>query len=120
MAHALYRRGDQLVSLYIVPRDVPNEGVQEIMGERTAIWTQADRTYAVVGAGSQAELDALPRSPASRPAEARRSSPTCRAVVVMESDARNRTRREEWMSARRWTLAAAGAVGLGLAAATAS
>jgi anti-sigma factor RsiW len=59
MAHALYRRGGELVSLFIIPRPVDKPGVQEIMGERAAIWSTGGRTYAVVGAAPPADLDAF-------------------------------------------------------------
>jgi anti-sigma factor RsiW len=59
IAHALYRRGDHLVSFFIFPTNVQASGVLAIMGERASFWSQGGHTYAVVGAArdSAAELD---------------------------------------------------------------
>lgn len=57
MAHALYRRDDHLISLFVLPHAVPTTAELEIMGERASIWTANGRTYAVVGASTPAEYD---------------------------------------------------------------
>lgn len=59
MAHILYRRGGRLLSLFVMPEPEPNHGELEAAGERTVIWSQGGRTYAVVGANSSAELHEL-------------------------------------------------------------
>jgi len=59
MAHILYRRGGRLLSLFVMPEPEPNHSEFEVAGERTVIWSQGGRTYAVVGANSSAELHEL-------------------------------------------------------------
>jgi anti-sigma factor RsiW len=59
MAHILYRRGGRLLSLFVMPEPEPNHSELEAAGERTVIWSQGGRTYAVVGANSSAELHEL-------------------------------------------------------------
>jgi anti-sigma factor RsiW len=59
MAHILYRRHGRLLSLYVMPEPEPNHPELEVAGERTVIWSQGGRTYAVVGANSSAELHEL-------------------------------------------------------------
>jgi anti-sigma factor RsiW len=59
VAHALYRRGDHLVSLFVFRGDVQTAGVLAIMGERAAVWSQDAQTYAVIGANSPDELNRL-------------------------------------------------------------
>ncbi len=59
MAHILYRRGGRLLSLFVMPEPEPNHSELEVAGERTVIWSQGGRTYAVVGANSSAELHEL-------------------------------------------------------------
>ena len=50
VAHALYRHGGRLVSLFIFPgRRQPRRANLEIMGQRELIWSQGGRSYAVVG-----------------------------------------------------------------------
>lgn len=55
VAHALYRRGDRLVSLYVFPGRVQPSGVLEIMGERASLWSHGAQSYAAIG--SAPELD---------------------------------------------------------------
>jgi anti-sigma factor RsiW len=55
VAHALYRRGAHVVSLYVFPDNVQVSGVLEIMGERASLWSHGAHTYAAVGAAD--ELD---------------------------------------------------------------
>jgi anti-sigma factor (TIGR02949 family) len=59
MAHILYRRHGRLLSLFVMPEPEPNHSEFEVAGERTVIWSQGGRTYAVVGANSSAELHEL-------------------------------------------------------------
>jgi len=59
MAHILYRRQGRLLSLFIMPEREPDPGQIEILGQRTSIWSQGGRTYAVVGASSPDELQEL-------------------------------------------------------------
>jgi anti-sigma factor RsiW len=55
VAHALYRRGDRLISLYVFPGSVQPSGVLEIMGERASLWSHGAQSYAAIG--SAPELD---------------------------------------------------------------
>jgi anti-sigma factor RsiW len=59
MAHILYRRHGRLLSLFVMPEQEPDHSELSIAGERTVIWSQGGRTYAVVGASSSAELQEL-------------------------------------------------------------
>jgi anti-sigma factor RsiW len=59
MAHILYRRHGRLLSLFVMPEPEPDQTEMTIAGERTVIWSQGGRTYAVVGANSSAELQEL-------------------------------------------------------------
>jgi anti-sigma factor RsiW len=59
MAHILYRRHGRLLSLFVMPEPEPNHNELQVEGERTVIWSQGGRTYAVVGANSSAELHEL-------------------------------------------------------------
>jgi anti-sigma factor RsiW len=56
MAHILYRRQGRLLSLFVMPEPEPDHDELTIKGQRTVIWKQGGRTYAVVGANSSAEL----------------------------------------------------------------
>lgn len=56
MAHILYRRQGRLLSLFVMPEPEPDHDELTIEGQRTVIWKQGGRTYAVVGANSSAEL----------------------------------------------------------------
>lgn len=57
VAHALYRRGDHLVSLFVFPSNVQAAGVLAIMGQRAALWSNGAHTYAAVGAATPDELE---------------------------------------------------------------
>ena len=59
MAHILYRRQGRLLSLFVMPEPEPDHQELVVAGERTLIWKQGGRTYAVVGANSSAELQEL-------------------------------------------------------------
>jgi anti-sigma factor RsiW len=59
LAHALYRRGDHLVSLFVFPTSVQASGLLEIMGERASVWSNGAHTYAVIGTRGAAEIDQL-------------------------------------------------------------
>jgi anti-sigma factor (TIGR02949 family) len=59
MAHILYRRHGRLLSLFVMPEHEPDRSELTVAGERTVIWSQGGRTYAVVGATSSAELQEL-------------------------------------------------------------
>jgi anti-sigma factor (TIGR02949 family) len=59
MAHILYRRQGRLLSLFVMPEPEPDRSELTVEGERTLIWKQGGRTYAVVGANSSAELQEL-------------------------------------------------------------
>jgi anti-sigma factor RsiW len=60
MAHVVYRRDGRLLSLFIMPEhESASPGEIDAMGQRTSIWSQGGRTYAVVGANSTEELQEL-------------------------------------------------------------
>jgi anti-sigma factor RsiW len=59
MAHVLYRRHGRLLSLYVMPENEPTHREELVRGQRTIVWSQGGRTYAVVGADSSAELHEL-------------------------------------------------------------
>jgi len=59
MAHILYRRRGRLLSLFVMPEHEPDQQELVVKGQRTVIWSQGGRTYAVVGANSSAELEEL-------------------------------------------------------------
>jgi anti-sigma factor RsiW len=59
MAHILYRRRGRLLSLFVMPEHEPDHDALMVQGQRTVIWSQGGRTYAVVGANSPAELQEL-------------------------------------------------------------
>jgi anti-sigma factor RsiW len=59
MGHILYRRRGRLVSLFVMPEREPSHREIVIRGQRTVIWSQGGRTYAVVGANSSDELQEL-------------------------------------------------------------
>ncbi len=59
MAHVVYRRNGRLLSLFVMPESEPTHRELLVSGERTVIWSQGGRTYAVVGADSSAELQEL-------------------------------------------------------------
>jgi anti-sigma factor RsiW len=59
VAHALYRRGDHLLSLFVFPTSVQASGLLEIMGERASVWSNGAHTYAVIGTKGAAEIDQL-------------------------------------------------------------
>jgi anti-sigma factor RsiW len=59
MAHILYRRHGRLLSLFVMPEAEPDHDELTVEGQRTVIWKQGGRTYAVVGANSSSELQEL-------------------------------------------------------------
>ncbi len=59
MAHILYRRRGRLLSLFVMPEHERDHDELTVKGQRTVIWSQGGRTYAVVGANSSAELQEL-------------------------------------------------------------
>lgn len=56
MAHLIYERGGQPVSLFILPRPREAAPILAIMGHETIAWAAGDRTYAVVGKLTHDEL----------------------------------------------------------------
>ena len=59
-AHLMYRWHGQPLSVYVLPRRVDDGGgIVETLGYETAIWTGADRTYAVVAPGHPAAFGEL-------------------------------------------------------------
>jgi anti-sigma factor RsiW len=59
MGHILYRRRGRLLSLFVMPEREPSQRELMVKGQRTVIWSQGGRTYAVVGANSSDELQEL-------------------------------------------------------------
>ncbi len=59
MAHVLYRRHGRLLSLFVMPESEPTHRELVVEGQRTVVWSQGGRTYAVVGASSSTELQEL-------------------------------------------------------------
>jgi anti-sigma factor RsiW len=59
MGHILYRRRGRLLSLFVMPEREPSHRELMVKGQRTVIWSQGGRTYAVVGANSSDELQEL-------------------------------------------------------------
>jgi anti-sigma factor (TIGR02949 family) len=60
MAHLLYQRGGEIVSLFVLP-DGPKVGHAELemFGQEEVLWTSHGHTYALVGRGDRAALAAV-------------------------------------------------------------
>ena len=58
-AHLMYRWHGQPVSVYVLPRREASETVVDSLGYETAIWNDANRTYAVVVPGHPLEFPQL-------------------------------------------------------------
>ncbi len=56
MAHALYRKDDTLLSLFVLQGDVRPESLREIMGQRASFWTDGHYTYAAVASADASAL----------------------------------------------------------------
>lgn len=63
IAHLLYERNSEIVSLFVLP-DGPKVGHAEleIFGQDAVLWTSHDHTYALVGRGDRAALAAVASS----------------------------------------------------------
>ena len=55
-AHVLYRVNGEAVSLFIMPGLARPSAELDILGHDAMVWTQGDRTYMLVGAGTKAGL----------------------------------------------------------------
>jgi len=63
MAHLLYERGGEIVSVFVLP-DGPKVGHAELemFGQEEVLWTSHGHTYALVGRGDRAALAAVASS----------------------------------------------------------
>ena len=57
MAHLLYTRQGRPVSLFVLPETAHREQLLEIMGHDAVVWSEAGRTYVLVGQEGPVEMD---------------------------------------------------------------
>ena len=59
VAHVMYRHEGRAVSVFMLPDDVRNEEIVEVLGHRAAIWSVGGRTFVLVGKEPHSELNRM-------------------------------------------------------------
>ena len=59
IAHIMYRRNGEPVSVFMLPRSERREEVVEVMGHEAAIWSAGDRTFVLIARAPRAEIEQL-------------------------------------------------------------
>jgi len=59
IAHIMYRRNGEPVSVFMLPRSERREEVVDVMGHEAAIWSAGDRTFVLIARAPRAEVEQL-------------------------------------------------------------